>query len=98
MVLATLLAVIPAGVTLVASAAAAASPASEAAYAEGQTLLNAKKLSEAADKFEAAVAAEPGYAAAWHSLAAAPRPTSQCGGAHAAQRPDAGLGPRKSQP
>ena len=93
-----LLAVVPAGVTLVASAAAAASPASEAAYAEGQTLLNAKKLGEAADKFEAAVAADPGYASAWYSLAVARRRMSQCTGAIAAYRRYAALEPDKSEP
>ena len=92
------LAVVPAGLTLVASAAAAASPASEAAYAEGQTLLNAKKLAEAADKFEAAVAADPGYASAWYSLAVARRRMSQCTGAIAAYRRYAALEPDKSEP
>jgi tetratricopeptide (TPR) repeat protein len=85
-------------VTLVASDAAAASPASEAAYAEGQTLLNAKKLAEAADKFEAAVAADPGYASAWYSLAVARRRMSQCTGAIAAYRRYAALEPDKSEP
>ena len=98
MVLATALAVVPAGLTLVASAAGAASPASEAAYAEGQTLLNAKKLAEAADKFEAAVAADPGYASAWYSLAVARRRMSQCTGAIAAYRRYAALEPDKSEP
>jgi tetratricopeptide (TPR) repeat protein len=98
MVLPTVLAVVPAGLTLVASAAAAASPASDAAYAEGQTLLNAKKLAEAADKFEAAVAADPGYASAWYSLAVARRRMSQCTGAIAAYRRYAALEPDKSEP
>jgi tetratricopeptide (TPR) repeat protein len=98
MILATVLPVVPAGLTLVASAAAAASPASEAAYAEGQTLLNAKKLAEAADKFEAAVAADPGYASAWYSLAVARRRMSQCTGAIAAYRRYAALEPDKSEP
>jgi tetratricopeptide (TPR) repeat protein len=78
--------------------AAAALPASEAAYAEGQTLLNAKKLAEAADKFEAAVAADPGYASAWYSLAVARRRMSQCTGAIAAYRRYAALEPDKSEP
>ena len=98
MVVATVLPVIPAGLTLVASTADAASPASEAAYAEGQTLLNAKKLAEAADKFEAAVAADPGYASAWYSLAVARRRMSQCTGAIAAYRRYAALEPDKSEP
>ena len=98
MVLAMVLAAVPTGLTLVASAAAAASPASETAYAEGQTLLNAKKLAEAADKFEAAVAADPGYASAWYSLAVARRRMSQCTGAIAAYRRYATLEPDKSEP
>ncbi len=87
-----------AGLTFVASTTAAASPASEAAYAEGQTLLNAKKLPEAADKFEAAVAADPGYASAWYSLAVARRRMNQCTGAIAAYRRYAALEPDKSEP
>jgi tetratricopeptide (TPR) repeat protein len=98
MFLAMFLAAIPAGLVLAPSAAAAASPASEAAYAEGQTLLNAKKLAEAADKFEAAVAADPGYASAWYSLAVARRRMSQCTGAIAAYRRYAALEPDKSEP
>jgi len=86
------------GLVLVGSATAAASPASEAAYAEGQTLLNAKKLPEAADKFEAAVAADPGYASAWYSLAVARRRMNQCTGAIAAYRRYAALEPDKSEP
>jgi tetratricopeptide (TPR) repeat protein len=78
--------------------AAAASPASEAAYAEGQTFMNAKKLAEAADKFEAAVAADPGYASAWYSLAVARRRMNQCTGAIAAYRRYAALEPDKSEP
>jgi tetratricopeptide (TPR) repeat protein len=97
-VLPLLVAVIPAGLTLIASTAGAASPASEAAYAEGQTLLNAKKLAEAADKFEAAVAADPGYASAWYSLAVARRRMSQCTGAIAAYRRYAALEPDKPEP
>ena len=97
-ILATLVAVVPVGLTLVASQAVAASPASEAAYAEGQTLLSAKKLAEAADKFEAAVAADPGYASAWYSLAVARRRMSQCTGAIAAYRRYAALEPEKSEP
>ena len=87
-----------AGLTFIASTTAAASPASEAAYAEGQTLLNAKKLPAAADKFEAAVAADPGYASAWYSLAVARRRMNQCAGAIAAYRRYAALEPDKSEP
>ncbi len=93
-----ILALLPAGLALHGSAAAAASPASEAAYAEGQTLLNAKKLGEAAEKFEAAVAADPGYSSAWYSLAVARRRMNQCTGAIAAYRRYAALEPDKSEP
>jgi tetratricopeptide (TPR) repeat protein len=92
------IALVFAGLALVGSTTAAASPASEAAYAEGQTLLNAKKLAEAADKFEAAVAADPGYASAWYSLAVARRRMNQCAGAIAAYRRYAALEPDKSEP
>jgi tetratricopeptide (TPR) repeat protein len=80
------------------SAAVAASPASEAAYAEGQTLFNAKSYAEAADKFEAAVAADPGYALAWYSLASVRRRMNQCTGAIAAYRRYSTLEPDKSEP
>ncbi len=80
------------------SAAAAASPASEAAYAEGQTLFNAKSYAEAADKFEAAVAADPGYALAWYSLASVRRRMNQCTSAIAAYRRYSTLEPDKSEP
>jgi tetratricopeptide (TPR) repeat protein len=81
-----------------ASVAMAASPASEAAYAEGQALFNAKSYAAAADKFEAAVAADPGYALAWYSLASVRRRMNQCTGAIAAYRRYSTLEPDKSEP
>jgi tetratricopeptide (TPR) repeat protein len=81
-----------------ASVALAASPASEAAYAEGQALFNAKSYAAAADKFEAAVAADPGYALAWYSLASVRRRMNQCTGAIAAYRRYSTLEPDKSEP
>ncbi len=80
------------------SAAVAASPASEAAYAEGQTLFNAKSYAGAADKFEAAVAADPTYALAWYSLASVRRRMNQCTSAIAAYRRYSALEPDKSEP
>jgi len=80
------------------SVAMAASPASEAAYAEGQALFNAKNYAGAADKFEAAVAADPGYALAWYSLASVRRRMNQCTSAIAAYRRYSTLEPDKSEP
>jgi tetratricopeptide (TPR) repeat protein len=80
------------------SVALAASPASEAVYAEGQTLFNAKSYPEAADKFEAAVAADPAYALAWYSLARVRRKMNQCTSAIAAYRRYITLEPDKSEP
>jgi tetratricopeptide (TPR) repeat protein len=79
-------------------APASASPASEAAFAEGQTLMSAKHLPEAAEKFEAAVAADPKFAAAWYSLAVARRHLNQCPGAIAAYRHYAALAPDEPEP
>jgi protein O-GlcNAc transferase len=77
---------------------ALASPAAEAAFAEGQTLLSAKHLPEAAEKFEAAVAADPKFASAWYSLAVARRHLNQCPGAIAAYRRYAALAPDEPEP
>jgi tetratricopeptide (TPR) repeat protein len=75
-----------------------ASPASEAEFAEGQALLSAKHLAEAAQKFEAAVAVDPKFASAWYSLAVARRHLNQCPGAIAAYRRYAALAPDEPEP
>lgn len=80
------------------SVALAASPSSEAVYAEGQALFNAKSYAEAANKFEAAVAADPNYALGWYSLARVRRKMNQCTGAIAAYRRYITLAPDKSEP
>src|SRR5262249_53954934 len=77
---------------------AAASPASEAAYSEGLALFDAKNYAAAADRFEAAVAADPGYALAWYKLASVRRRMNQCTGAIAAYRRDSTREPDKSEP
>ncbi len=76
----------------------AATPASDAAYAEGQTLLAGKRLPDAAQKFEAAVASDPGSAVAWYALAVTRRKLGQCTSAIAAYRRYALLQPDKSEP
>ncbi len=88
-------------VTLLAAwpaAAAFASPASEAAFAEGQTLVAADKLPEAIQKFEAAVAADPSFATAWYWLAKVRRKANQCTGAISAYRHYAALAPDEPEP
>ncbi len=77
---------------------ALASPASEAAFAEGQTLMSAKHLPEASAKFETAVAADPKFASAWYALAVARRRLGQCTGAIAAYRRYAALAPDEPEP
>jgi tetratricopeptide (TPR) repeat protein len=77
---------------------AGASPASEAAFAEGQTLMSAKHLPEAADKFDAAVAADPKLASAWYALAVVRRRLGQCTSAIAAYRRYAELAPDEPEP
>lgn len=80
------------------TAARAANPASDAAFTEGQTLMAAKRLPEAAQKFEAAVASDPGAAQAWYALAVVRRRLGQCTSAIAAYRRYALLEPDKSEP
>ncbi len=75
-----------------------ASPASEAMFAEGQTLLSAKHFAEASEKFEAAVAADPKFASAWYSLGFARRHLGQCPAAIAAYRRYAALAPDEPEP
>ena len=84
--------------SFVAAAPAGANPASDAVFAEGQTLVAAKRYAEAADKFEAAVAADPKHAAAWYALAAARRRSSRCDRAVAAYRRYAELAPTEPEP
>jgi tetratricopeptide (TPR) repeat protein len=59
-------------------AIARATPASDAAFAEGESLLAAKNYVGAAAKFETVVAAEPGYDQAWYRLASASRQAGKC--------------------
>jgi len=87
-----------AALTLLSAGPLFASPASEAAFAEGQTLMSAKHLPEAAEKFEAAVAADPKFASAWYSLAVARRHLNQCPGAISAYRRYAALAPDEPEP
>ena len=82
----------------VASSVNAATPASEASFTEGQALMTAKKLPEAAQKFEAAVASDPGHAQAWYALAVARRRMGECAPAIAAYRRYALLEPQKPEP
>jgi tetratricopeptide (TPR) repeat protein len=78
--------------------AALASPASEAAFAEGQALMSAKQFAEAAQKYEIAVGADPKFATAWYSLAVARRHLNQCPAAIAAYRRYAALAPDEAEP
>jgi tetratricopeptide (TPR) repeat protein len=72
--------------------------AADSGYDDGQALLGAKKFREAANKFEAVVAANPGFAQAWYSLAVARRHLNECTGAIAAYRRYSILEPDKSEP
>jgi tetratricopeptide (TPR) repeat protein len=86
-----------AALSLFSAGRAGASPASEA-FAEGQTLMSAKHLPEAADKFDAAVAADPKLASAWYALAVVRRRLGQCTSAIAAYRRYAELAPDEPEP
>jgi tetratricopeptide (TPR) repeat protein len=87
-----------AALVLFSARAALASPASEAAFAEGQALMSAKQFAEAAQKYEIAVGADPKFATAWYSLAVARRHLNQCPGAIAAYRRYAALAPDEAEP
>jgi len=77
---------------------ALATPASEAIFAEGESLKNAKRYGEAAEKYEAAVAADPKHAAAWYGLAVARRRSGRCDRAIVAYRRYAELSPLEPDP
>jgi tetratricopeptide (TPR) repeat protein len=85
-------------VSVLAAAPAHANPASDAVFAEGQTLVASKRYPEAAEKFEAAVAADPKHAAAWYALAAARRRSGRCDRAVVAYRRYAELAPTEPEP
>jgi len=85
-------------VAMVLGATVMANPASEAALAEGNTLVGAKRYAEAVAKFDAAVAADPAHAAAWYALAAALRRSGRCDRAVAAYRKYAQLAPTEPEP
>ena len=80
------------------AARAGATPASDAAYAEGQSLAGAKRYAEAAERFEAVVAADPKNATAWYQLAAARRKSGRCDRAVMAYRRYAELAPTEPEP
>jgi len=75
-----------------------ATPASEASFAEGETLKNAKRYGEAAENYEAAVAADPKHTAAWYGLAVARRRSGRCDRAIVAYRRYAELSPLEPDP
>jgi tetratricopeptide (TPR) repeat protein len=89
---------LPLLVPVLAAATAHANPASDAVFAEGQTLVAGKRYAEAAEKFEAAVAADPKHAAAWYALAAARRRSGRCDRAVVAYRRYAELAPTEPEP
>jgi predicted Zn-dependent protease len=57
---------------------ARATPASDAAFAEGSTLMTAKRYAEAAEKFQAVVDADPNNDLGWYQLASAYRKAERC--------------------
>jgi tetratricopeptide (TPR) repeat protein len=55
-----------------------ATPASDAAFAEGSALMTAKRFAEAADKFQIVVDADPNNDLGWYQLASAYRKAEKC--------------------
>jgi tetratricopeptide (TPR) repeat protein len=63
---------------LLSGSIARATPASDAAFDEGQSLLAAKNYAAAAAKFDAVVAVDPANDQAWYRLASASRQAGKC--------------------
>jgi tetratricopeptide (TPR) repeat protein len=80
------------------TAPARAGTPAEAAFAEGQALAASKQFAQAAEKFQAAITADPKYAAAWYGLAAAQRKSGHCDKAIAAYRQYSALAPTEPEP
>jgi len=55
-----------------------ATPDTEAAFAEGTSLMTAKRYAEAADKFQAVVNVDPNNDLGWYQLASAYRKAEKC--------------------
>jgi tetratricopeptide (TPR) repeat protein len=66
------------GLSLLGAAGARATPASDAAFEGGMTLMGAKRYAEAAEKFQEAVASDPSHDLGWYQLASAHRKAERC--------------------
>lgn len=73
-------------------------PASDAAFAEGTTLMTAKRYAEAADKFQAVVDADANNDLGWYQLASAYRKADKCDRAVPAYRRYMDLVPNMPDP
>ena len=87
-----------AGVAVSVASAAEPSPTARAAFAEAQTLSAAQRPADAAEKLDAAVAADPTFADAWFALGLARRKAGQCPLAVPAYRRYAELRPDEGEP
>jgi tetratricopeptide (TPR) repeat protein len=81
-----------------AHAAAQTLPATQKEFQAGQSLVDAKKPAEAAERFDAVTKAEPEFAAGWYALGAARRRAGQCALAIPAYRHYAQMLPNEPEP
>ena len=83
---------------LVSASIARATPATDATFEEGKTLVAAKDYAGAAAKFETVVAADPNHDLAWYQLASASRQAGRCDRAIVAYKRYMDLVPSMSLP
>jgi protein O-GlcNAc transferase len=87
-----------AGVLLLSSSLARATPASDAAFEEGTALMDKKSYAPAAAKFEAVVAADANNDLGWYRLAVASRQSDRCDRAVVAYKRYMDLAPNMPEP
>jgi tetratricopeptide (TPR) repeat protein len=90
--------VLLAGLSVGGTAAAQTSQLAQAEFKSGKALMDAKKPTEAADRFEAVTKVEPDFAAGWYALGAARRRAGQCDLAIPAYRRYAQMSPTEPEP
>jgi tetratricopeptide (TPR) repeat protein len=84
--------------SLLCGSVARATPASDAAFEAGATLMTAKRFAEAAEKFQEVVSSEPNNDLGWYQLASAHRKAERCDRAVAAYKRYMDLVPTQPDP
>jgi tetratricopeptide (TPR) repeat protein len=91
-------AVVAVGLSLLSASVARATPASDAAFDAGTTLMSAKRFAEAAEKFQEVVSSDPNNDLGWYQLASAHRKAERCDRAVAAYKRYMDLVPTQPDP